>query len=78
MCIRDSFEGGVVGGKLIGGGNMVAMHLAKAVGGDMLLGFLAAVAFATILAVVSGLALALSLIHIFRWRSADRLPRDRC
>jgi cation/acetate symporter len=52
------FEGGVIGGKIIGGGNMVAMHLAKAVGGNMLLGFLAAVAFATILAVVSGLALA--------------------
>ena len=52
------FEGGTLGGKLIGGGNMVAMHLAKAVGGNMLLGFLAAVAFATILAVVSGLALA--------------------
>jgi cation/acetate symporter len=52
------FEGGVVGGKLIGGGNMVAMHLATAVGGNMLLGFLAAVAFATILAVVAGLALA--------------------
>jgi len=54
----DFFEGGVIGGKLIGGGNMVAMHLAKAVGGNMLLGFMAAVAFATILAVVSGLALA--------------------
>ncbi len=54
----DFFEGGTVGAKLIGGGNMVAMHLAKAVGGNMLLGFLAAVAFATILAVVSGLALA--------------------
>ena len=54
----EFFEGGVIGGKLIGGGNMVAMHLAKAVGGDMLLGFMAAVAFATILAVVSGLALA--------------------
>jgi cation/acetate symporter len=52
------FEGGVVGGKIVGGGNMVAMHLAKAVGGNLLLGFLAAVAFATILAVVSGLALA--------------------
>ncbi|HIJ62163.1 MAG TPA: cation acetate symporter [Rhodospirillaceae bacterium] len=52
------FEGGTIGGKLIGGGNMVAMHLAKAVGGNMLLGFLAAVAFATILAVVSGLTLA--------------------
>jgi cation/acetate symporter len=54
----EFFEGGTVGGKLIGGGNMVAMHLANAVGGNMLLGFLAAVAFATILAVVSGLALA--------------------
>jgi cation/acetate symporter len=52
------FEGGVIGGKILGGGNMVAMHLAKAVGGNFLLGFLAAVAFATILAVVSGLALA--------------------
>ena len=54
----EFFEGGTVGGKIIGGGNMVAMHLAKAVGGNLLLGFLAAVAFATILAVVSGLALA--------------------
>jgi cation/acetate symporter len=52
------FHGGKVGGALIGGGNMVALHLAKAVGGDLLLGFLAAVAFATILAVVAGLALA--------------------
>lgn len=52
------FEGGKVGGKLLGGGNMVAMHLAQAVGGNMLLGFLSAVTFATILAVVSGLALA--------------------
>jgi cation/acetate symporter len=47
-----------VGGAVVGGGNMVAMHLAKAVGGNLMLGFLAAVAFATILAVVSGLALA--------------------
>ncbi len=54
----EFFEAGKVGGKIIGGGNMVAMHLSRAVGGDMLLGFLAAVAFATILAVVSGLALA--------------------
>ncbi|HNC51920.1 MAG TPA: cation/acetate symporter ActP [Accumulibacter sp.] len=52
------FEGGTVGGKLIGGGNMPAMHLAHAVGGNLLLGFMAAVAFATILAVVAGLALA--------------------
>ncbi|MDG4552443.1 MAG: cation acetate symporter [Candidatus Contendobacter sp.] len=52
------FEGGEIGGKLIGGGNMPAMHLAHAVGGNLMLGFLSAVAFATILAVVSGLALA--------------------
>ncbi|MGO4327198.1 cation/acetate symporter ActP [Cupriavidus sp. 2TAF22] len=51
------FEAGKVGGKLLGGGNMVAMHLANATGGSLFLGFLAAVAFATILAVVSGLAL---------------------
>ena len=38
----EFFEGGNIGGKLIGGGNMVAMHLSKAVGGNMLLGFLAA------------------------------------
>jgi cation/acetate symporter len=54
----EFFEGGVLGAKVVGGGNMIAMHLAKAVGGNLLLGFLAAVAFATILAVVSGLALA--------------------
>ncbi|NFV79229.1 cation acetate symporter [Magnetospirillum aberrantis] len=52
------FEGGVVGGKLIGGNNMPVMHLAKALGGDVMLGFLSAVAFATILAVVAGLVLA--------------------
>ncbi len=52
------FEGGEIGGKLIGGGNMPAMHLAHAVGGNLMLGFLSAVAFATILAVVAGLALA--------------------
>ena len=44
-------------GKLIGGNNMAAVHLAKAVGGDWFLGFISAVAFATILAVVAGLAL---------------------
>ncbi len=52
------FEGGDLGAALLGGSNMVAMHLAQAVGGNMLLGFLSAVAFATILAVVAGLALA--------------------
>ncbi|WP_153161939.1 cation acetate symporter [Zoogloea sp. 1C4] len=54
----DFYEGGNIGGKLIGGGNMPVMHLSKAVGGNLFLGFMSAVAFATILAVVSGLALA--------------------
>jgi cation/acetate symporter len=45
-------------GKLIGGTNMAAIHLSQAVGGDLFLGFISAVAFATILAVVSGLTLA--------------------
>ena len=45
-------------GGLKGGNNMAAIHLANAVGGDIFLGFISAVAFATILAVVSGLTLA--------------------
>ena len=44
-------------GKIIGGNNMIAVHLAQAVGGNLFLGFISAVAFATILAVVAGLAL---------------------
>ena len=42
---------------LKGGGNMAAIHLANAVGGNVFLGFISAVAFATILAVVAGLTL---------------------
>lgn len=45
-------------GKLIGGTNMAAVHLSHAVGGDLLMGFISAVAFATILAVVAGLIVA--------------------
>ena len=45
-------------GQLIGGNNMAAVHLADAVGGNLFLGFISAVAFATILAVVAGLTLA--------------------
>ncbi|MBK8961553.1 MAG: cation acetate symporter [Candidatus Competibacteraceae bacterium] len=44
--------------ELKGGQNMAAVNLAAAVGGNFLLGFISAVAFATILAVVSGLTLA--------------------
>lgn len=43
---------------LKGGGSMPAVYLSHALGGDFFLGFIAAVAFATILAVVSGLTLA--------------------
>jgi cation/acetate symporter len=45
-------------GSIIGGVNMVAVHLAHAVGGNLFLGFICAVAFSTILAVVAGLTLA--------------------
>jgi cation/acetate symporter len=52
----------IVGQKIItgidAGGNMAGPLLAEFLGGNLFLGFLAAVAFATILAVVSGLTLA--------------------
>jgi len=67
-------------GAIRGGSNMVAIHLAHAVGGDVLKGFVSAVAFATILAVVSGLTLAgaTAVSHdlyanvIMRGRSTER------
>jgi len=43
---------------VLGGNNMVSVHLADAVGGEVFMGIIAAVAFATILAVVAGLMLA--------------------
>jgi cation/acetate symporter len=45
-------------GALFGGNNLAPIHLARAVGGSVLAGFISAVAFATILAVVSGLIIA--------------------
>lgn len=45
-------------GGLLGGSNMAAVHLAHALGGNVLYGFVSAVAFSTILAVVAGLTLA--------------------
>jgi cation/acetate symporter len=45
-------------GALFGGNNLAPIHLARAVGGSILAGFISAVAFATILAVVSGLLIA--------------------
>lgn len=66
-------------GGLRGGGNMAAVHLAQAVGGDLFLGFISAVAFATILAVVAGLTLsgASAVSHelyatVFRRGKADQ------
>lgn len=52
------YVGGMTGGKLVGGSNLPVIHLAQALGGNLLLGFLLADAFATILAVVSGLTMA--------------------
>lgn len=45
-------------GKLFGGNNMVAIHLSQVLGGEYFYGFMSAVSFATILAVVSGLMMA--------------------
>ncbi|ABB44731.1 Na+/solute symporter [Sulfurimonas denitrificans DSM 1251] len=53
--VKDAASGG---SPILGGSNMAAIHLSHAVGGDFFLGFISAVAFATILAVVSGLTLA--------------------
>ncbi|RYY43619.1 MAG: cation/acetate symporter ActP, partial [Sphingomonadales bacterium] len=65
-------------GTLRGGGNMAVMHLAHAIGGNLFLGFISAVAFATILAVVAGLTLsaASAVSHdlyasVFRRGAAD-------
>jgi cation/acetate symporter len=52
---KQAISGGT---PILGGNNMAAIHLSHAVGGDFFLGFISAVAFATILAVVSGLTLA--------------------
>ena len=60
------------------GGNMAAPLLAEAVGGQAFLGFISAVAFATILAVVAGLTLAGAAalshdiyVHVFRGGKAS-------
>ena len=67
-------------------GNMASPLLAEALGGDFLLAFLSAVAFATILAVVAGLVLSprLRLCHDFyghiigeRWTADQRTSRGR-
>src|SRR5690606_5384788 len=47
-------------GRVAGGANMTAVHLARQVGGEAFFGFISAVVFATILAVVSGILLSTS------------------
>ena len=66
------------------GGNMAAPLLAEAVGGQAFLGFIAAVAFATILAVVAGLTLAGAAalshdvwVHVFRHGDASEREQMR-
>ena len=54
----DSAKAYMDGGALFGGSNMASVHLSHMLGGNAFLGFISAVAFATILAVVSGLTLA--------------------
>ena len=66
-------------GNLLGGQNMVALHLSHTLGGDVLLGFMSAVTFATILAVVAGLTLAgaASIAHdLYAKVIAKGKPRD--
>jgi len=64
-------------GALIGGGNMAALHLAHMLGGEAMFGFVSAVAFATILAVVAGLTLsgAAAISHDI-YGSLNRHGRD--
>ncbi len=53
------------GTDIVGGSNMAVIYIAQLLGGDIFMGFISAVAFATILAVVSGLTLscAASIAH---------------
>lgn len=60
-------------GALRGGANMAVIHLSGLLGGDVLLGIVSAVTFATILAVVAGLTMASAgsmthdlYVHVFR------------
>ncbi len=58
LTANPEFADAAAVGGIRGGQNMAAVQLSAAVGGNFLLGFISAVAFATILAVVSGLTLA--------------------
>ena len=58
VALTDNPEYARNGTDIAGGSNMAAIYLARTVGGDVFMGFISAVAFATILAVVSGITLA--------------------
>jgi cation/acetate symporter len=47
-------------GAVLGGSNMITLHLARELGGELFFGIMSAVAFSTILAVVAGLTVAIS------------------
>ncbi|MDA9372404.1 cation acetate symporter [Porticoccaceae bacterium] len=47
-------------GDIIGGSNMILLHLSKYLGGELLFGMIAALTFSTILAVVAGLTVAMA------------------
>lgn len=66
-------------GMVPGGSNMVALHLARFLGGDILFGVMAAVAFATILAVVAGLtvAAASAISHDLYAKVIAKQPSER-
>lgn len=61
-------------GRISGGANMVAVYLSRLVGGEIFYGLIAAVAFATILAVVAGILLSASaaVAHDFYSRVVRR------
>lgn len=63
-------------GGLRGGGNMAVIHLATAVGGDIFFGIIAAVAFATILAVVAGLTVSIASAAAHDIGAAFRNPHS--
>ena len=57
VMLIDNPDYSLGGVDIVGGSNMVGIHLAEMIGGDAFMGFISAVAFATILAVVSGITL---------------------
>jgi cation/acetate symporter len=67
-------------GGIIGGSNLMTLHLSRALGGDLFFGIVSAVAFSTILAVVAGLNITISsavshdLLAVL-WRGASLSER---